>query len=688
MIVVANHLWDWPRGGFVGVDVFFVISGFLITGNLMRDAERNGNVSFRRFYWNRVRRIVPAATVVLLLTYLAAVLIFLPFHSREVGIDGLWAFVFMSNWWFGIQGTDYFHAATDAVSPLQHYWSLSIEEQFYFVWPALVFVISAVVVRKAWGHERRMQLAGIVMGGIVAASLAWAIWETLTSPMWAYFNTFSRVWELGVGAILACTVGALGRIPGAARSVLSWLGLALIAASLFLISEQSAGVPAPWMLLPVAGAALVIAGGVGGEPKYQALLRNPVSGYIGDISYSLYLVHWPVIVLLGSLVDGGWEFSVAVLALSFGLAITSYHFVENPLRRADWPKFLEARREIRKRRWRPQPATKYASLGALSLVLVAMLSITAQPTRHEDLRLQPSLAAINPEPDPSASLVLGPLTAALQTEIVSALKATEWPALDPSMEAVASADPAVASPGVPGCGGTIQQRDCVWGSPTAPTKVVIVGNSVAVYYAQSLRDIALASNGQIQLRALAMPGCNFVTDPIFTADADYLQACPGRKQQLVDYINASHPDVVIMSHNYSEKQVNGTDRVLTPGEWAQSMRQFVDQFIETTKLVLLAPPPGGVLITDCYGHRGSTPADCVGRVGSYWLAMADAERGLAESLGGQWVDSRPWFCSPNGYCPSFAGNTPTRLDLAHMLPAYGVKIVPVINETLVGAGVF
>jgi peptidoglycan/LPS O-acetylase OafA/YrhL len=110
LAVFANHLWGWPHGGFVGVDVFFVISGFLITGNLMRDAEKRGTVSFRHFYWNRVRRIVPAATVVLLFTYVASVLVFLPFRSNQIGLDALFALLFAANWRFAIQGTDYFQA--------------------------------------------------------------------------------------------------------------------------------------------------------------------------------------------------------------------------------------------------------------------------------------------------------------------------------------------------------------------------------------------------------------------------------------------------------------------------------------------------------------------------------------------------------------------------------------------------
>ena len=252
LLVFANHLLGFPSGGFIGVDVFFVISGFLITGNLLRMAESTGNVSFKRFYWNRVRRIVPAATIVLLLTVLASFMIFQSFRAQRIGLDAFFAFIFMSNWWFAARDTNYF-ANDDAVSPIQHYWSLSVEEQFYFIWPALIFVIGVLVVSKSWTHEHRMRLAGRVMVGIIAVSLAWAIYQTHVAAAWAYFDTVSRVWELGVGALLATSTAALANIPVNRKPLLSWGGLALIAAGALLIGQGAAGFPAPWALLPVAG---------------------------------------------------------------------------------------------------------------------------------------------------------------------------------------------------------------------------------------------------------------------------------------------------------------------------------------------------------------------------------------------------------------------------------------------------
>lgn len=686
LTVFAFHLFGWPRGGFIGVDVFFVISGFLITRNLLRMAESRGNVSFTRFYWNRVRRIIPAATAVLVVTYVAALLVFLPFRAHEVGVDAFFAFIFMSNWWFAAQATDYF-AAGDAASPIQHYWSLSIEEQFYFVWPALIFLIGLVVARRAWTHSRRMALAAAVMSCIVVVSLGWALYETATFPTRAYFNTLGRVWELGVGALLATAVGVLARIPVAAKPWLSWTGLGLIGAGLLLITEGSVGFPAPWALLPVTGAALVIAAGVRGEPA-QRFLRNPASVYLGDISYSLYLVHWPVIVILGALMPRGAYFCLAAVALTFALAIASYHFVENPLRYIDRRRARATIHEIRRRRYRPLQSSRHAAGAVLALLSVGLAAYVLLPTAHSTEIPSPTAAPPPGAPSEPAELKLGPLASALQQQITTALSATQWPHLDPSMESGMSETWPIelvrCSLTAPPSG-----EECTWGSPSAPTRITLVGDSVAMHYANSLRELALNSGGQIQVHVEAMGGCPFTTDQVFTSDQSLVDACPARKQHAVDYINANKPTVVIISNMYAGYHRLGVRQAMAPGEWFDSVHQMVEKVRNsTTKIVWLSAPPDDKNIKDCYGKRSSVPADCISRVTNQWLSMAATERRLAESVGGVWVDSRPWFCGKGGLCPSFVGSTPTKHDALHSTRAYEQMIYPVMDESFRDAGVY
>lgn len=684
LTIFATHLWHWPEGGFVTLDVFFVLSGFLITGNLLRSAEKHGTVPFREFYWNRVRRIIPAATVVLVLTYLAATLMFKAFRAREVGIDALFAFIFMANWRFAIKGTDYFNADS-TVSPLQHYWSLSVEEQFYFVWPAVIFVISLFVLRRSWTHQRRMQLAGGAMGLIIAASFIWAVYESAAWPTRAYFDTFTRVWELGVGALLATAVGLLTRIPKVLKPFLSWSGLALIVASIALITDPSMGFPAPWALLPVTGSALVIAAGVGGEPAYQPFLRNPVSTYLGNISYSLYLVHWPVIILLSDLmVYPTKAFHAAAIALTLGLAIASYHFIENPLRRFDLASMRQAKRALARGRIAVRQPTQFASIGSCALLALALVAYIQRPYARPAVVPDVSVAASHEISTGPAAL---PLASALRTELLASLRATEWPQFDPPVEAAVKA--AVAPPEVHSCAGARPDGPdvCTWGSPAAQVRAVVLGDSVALGYLGPLRNMALNSHGYFQVHSEAAYACYYMDQPVENKEQHLVDECAKKKPEAVDYINRTQPDLVIISHSSLPKKIVGTGVTLSPKEWADALQQFIEKFRSNAKrIMIISSPPTGVDTGACYGRESHTPADCISTVSETWRQTAAAEQQLADAVGGVWIDSLPWFCVDARYCPSFVGTTLTKRDILHMSVPYGEKIWPVIQEAMLASG--
>jgi peptidoglycan/LPS O-acetylase OafA/YrhL len=221
------------------------------------------------------------------------------------------------------------------ISPLGHFWSLSVEEQFYLVWPVLLIIVLAAVGRqlRRWSVEK---ILGVVLGVIAAGSFSWAVIETAYDPYWAYFSTFTRAWELSVGALLAVAAKRIARTPVGARPALLYAGLAAIASSLFLIGPTSA-FPGPWAALPVAGAAMVVAAGIGSQSRYAQALTNPVSVYIGKLSYSLYLWHLPVVILLGAVVarDSVWFYVIAIEAIAV-LTLASFYLVENPVRQSTW----------------------------------------------------------------------------------------------------------------------------------------------------------------------------------------------------------------------------------------------------------------------------------------------------------------------------------------------------------------
>ncbi|MFF2107439.1 acyltransferase family protein [Rhodococcus koreensis] len=684
MLVVLDHLFEWPRGGFIGVDVFFVISGFLITGQLLKSLDCDGRVSFSDFYRKRLRRIFPAATLVIVSTIAASYSIFSASRFTSTAVDGAWAFAFVANWRFGMNGTDYFQAG-GPVSPFQHYWSLSVEEQFYVVWPVVILLIGIVAARKSLESKARTIIAASVMGAVIAVSFGFALIQSSSEPTWAYFSTFTRVWELGVGALLAICIGAFDRIPHVARPYLAWAGLLAIALSAFTITESS-GFPAPAAALPVLGVALVIGSGTAGGQRFLRPLSNRVSVYIGDISYSLYLWHWPVIVLLGSLMVKDAYFYVAALGLMFAFAVASYHYFENPIRHSSWL-LPTAQKVSRPKASRPAgkrlilsvpkltDAAQNAGLASLTLLAVGLTAYVVRPAEVSavpDRRPAVSLAAAKPAAE---EVKLGPAGTAFAQQIEAAVAATEWPDLNPSMDEAITGPQ--ASDDVSPCGMAARPdpSECTWGSPSAPKTMMLLGDSVAMSFLGPLKAFAESSDGQWKVRNEAMFGCAFVDIEIRT-DGPAGKACPGHKADAIRAVNEVRPDVVVITNLY----------VKSPDEWIPGMRRLTDQFAANVgKIVFLSATPDDVNVGECYTPT-SKPANCISRVRDSWRERSGAEEILASAINAQFIDTRRWFCTADDYCPSFVGTTPMRKDAAHITPAYGKLIAPVVAETLRSAG--
>jgi peptidoglycan/LPS O-acetylase OafA/YrhL len=330
LTVVLFHLWpDAVRGGFVGVDVFFAISGFLITGLLLREIDRTGRISLIGFWARRARRILPAALLVLLVAA-AGTAAWVPLNNWEQFFAEIRASAaYVQNWHLAATAVDYF-AADDGASPVQHYWSLSVEEQFYVVWPLLLLAALTIARARPAGASRRA--IGVAMGVLTAASFAYGAWRTSADPRAAYFVTPARAWEFGLGGLLALAPAT--RVGPGARAALSWIGLAAIAVA-SLTYTTATPFPGVAALLPVLGALAVMRAGapVHRRSPMPLLGARPVQA-LGDASYSVYLWHWPLIVLapfaLGA--DLAFGAKVAILALTLVAAALSKRFVEDPVR--------------------------------------------------------------------------------------------------------------------------------------------------------------------------------------------------------------------------------------------------------------------------------------------------------------------------------------------------------------------
>lgn len=350
LLVVLYHLWpNRLPGGFVGVDVFFVISGYLITSHIHREVVATGTLSLRRFWARRIRRLLPASFVVLALSLIAA-LIFLPATlwaqtARQIGASAL----YVQNWVLVADSVNYL--AQDNVPTIaQHYWSLSVEEQFYVIWPLLVFGI--VLLARRWGgsdtdgHRRWLFVALAV---VAAASLAYSVSATADDQGVAYFATTTRIWEFAAGALLALA-GIRRRMPALVGIVAGWMGLAAIVLAAFLFDGASM-FPGWIALLPILGTVAVLAAGTSNSTLTAArwLSMKPAT-FIGDISYSVYLWHWPLIVILPFVtgVDLRTLDKVAIFVATIGLSWLSKTIVEDRMRTgallaaAPWRSFLFA----------------------------------------------------------------------------------------------------------------------------------------------------------------------------------------------------------------------------------------------------------------------------------------------------------------------------------------------------------
>ncbi len=346
LIVIGAHAGLSPlTGGFVGVDVFFVISGYLISRLLFLEAARTGTISLRRFYARRARRILPAATVVSLVTMVGALIWLSAQQALEVVYDVLWSTFFLANFRFSQRGIDYF-AQDQSPSPMQHYWSLSVEEQFYVVWPLLLLGCLAWTARRrgankapegsSLGRLPRVPLL-TALTVMTLVSFGYAAILTHTSPITAYFSTAARAWELGVGAILALIAPAIASMMGShLRSLIAATGLSMIAVSCIEFGVETP-FPGSAALLPVLGSALVLLAGAhpdGSRPLVSRMLGWAPMRTIGDWSYSLYLWHWPVLILATEALGRALlpaETALALVAI-FGLSAATFWWIESPFR--------------------------------------------------------------------------------------------------------------------------------------------------------------------------------------------------------------------------------------------------------------------------------------------------------------------------------------------------------------------
>lgn len=642
-------------GGFVGVDVFFVISGFVITGQLLKETERDGTVSLFGFYARRAKRLLPAAALVLVAT---AIMVFLwvPRITWKVtGGDIVASALYVINWRLADRSVDYL-AEDVPPSPVQHFWSLAVEEQFYLLWPLLL--LAAVVVARRLGMRRNTVLvAGLA--AVAIPSLIWSAHMVVAQPERSYFDTTVRLWEFTIGAFVAIAATRLDRMPQWLGAVLAWTGLAMILVSARIYDHEMTW-PGPAALLPTVGAGLFIAGGVAAASYGPVrLIGNRFMLFIGYLTYSLYLWHWPLLIVAREHYGGiSVTTGMIIVTLSIIPAWLTFHLLENPLRNSSLLREPKAALSV--------GANATLVGAAAGLTLVVLFASAASPVAGNARGA--AVLSSNPASDPVAQ-VSGAITP----------NPLEAPEDVPDLYAE-------------GCQVDVNSSEpvsCTYGPDDAHLTVAVVGDSKAAQWVPAFQ--VLAEQNDWRVETFTKSACQFATVET-SLDGEVYQTCRDWTDKVLDRLTgAERPDVVVTAGQRSHGVVGGDDGdlELSGDAMQQAMVDTWSQLEDAgVQVVVLADTPQ--TFSDVYACVADHPDDLTActydRARGVEASGAPTQQAAAEAAGVPFVDLVDYVC-PTAQCPPVIGNVLIYRQGSHLTKTYVETLAPRLDAALAKAGV-
>jgi peptidoglycan/LPS O-acetylase OafA/YrhL len=650
LVVLFFHVWpSLLPGGYVGVDVFFVISGYLITGLLLREQDRTGTIDLVRFYGRRVKRLLPAASVVMLAVALGASL-FPRMRWGAIAEDIMGSALYVENWLLASRAVDYL-AAEEAASPLQHFWSLSLEEQYYVFWPMLLLCVGWFV-RKS--NRALVPVVTATLLAVFGVSLAYSMWITKLEPGFAYFATTTRAWELALGGLLAAWSG-WRTWPALVRAIAAWAGVAMIAAAALRFGTDTA-FPGYAALLPTVGSALVLVSG-STDQRWSAyrVLRTPPMQVVGDLSYSLYLWHWPLIVAYRAMYgegEIGLAPGVALLAASLLLAWASKRWVEDYFRA---PAFAS------QTRWRP------VALGATSmLALVCAGGVLAGLAASGNRTEAPTTAARDLHPGALA------LEGARVPANVAYVPTTEQARND-------LADAYAANCISPSIGRDV--RECRYGDARAKFRVVAVGDSHMVQWLPALQRIA-TRNGW-NLLALTKTGCAFAVLDEAAMTSEGMKSCAEWNRKAASKIVAEHPDLVLVAQSSGALGEIAKDPARGPAEVERRMAlAWRTVAVDGTRLAVIRETPRlGWDAAECLSRPGADIAACTQQRAKAVPPHSAIEAAAATFADARLIDLTDTVCTADA-CAPVIGNVLVWRDKHHLTATYARSLAPLFADQL------
>jgi peptidoglycan/LPS O-acetylase OafA/YrhL len=665
-------------GGFVGVDVFFIISGFLITGLLWREVSSSGTVGLRRFYGARARRLLPASAAVGVVIMIGAAVMSPVLQTRSVFVDGIASALYVSNYRFMFEGVNYLADALP--SPFQHYWSLGVEEQFYLVWPALI-IGTAWLIR----HARRRTGAPaassqrpylLVLALVAAISFALSLVFTRAVPPVAFFSLPTRAWELAVGGLVALTVNQWRRLPALAAAMVGCAGLGMIVLACTRLGPATP-YPGTAALLPVLGAALVIGAGCAAPAQGvgRVLGARPMRA-IGRVSYSWYLWHWPLLLVVpASATAHSLGQRLTSVLVSLGLAFLTLRFIENPLRFAA-PLRRSANRSL------AVGGTATALAAGVGVVLLVWMPVPvgrgpAAPTLTFTAASVPAGSSMDAY-DIAARRAFAQVQAAVAASV--GLKAVPSN-LSPPLASFAREVKAIFLGGCMRNTFEVGQAECATGDTASTTTVALVGDSNAAMWHPAFQEIATQRHWRLE--TLAKAACPMLDLPTrnLAAGREYTE-CDQWRGQITARLQAEHPRLVVLSmmRRYGADKTQTGPTSYNPA-WIDAVNRLVKQLRGTgAQVLVLGPIPDPQSnVPDCLaGHLDDATACATPTSKAANQAGIAAEAAAARAGGGHYSDVTELFCTADR-CPVIVGNTMVYMDEAHLTLEYSRLLAPVMG---------
>lgn len=672
-LVVLYHFWPMHlTGGFVGVDVFFVISGYLITGHLFREAVRDGRVRLGRFWGRRIRRLLPLSFVVLLVTSLAA-LAFLPSPAwQQTFRHVIGSAFYIENWLLAGDAVDY-SAMQESATAVQHFWSLSVEEQFYVLWPLMLMPVVWAVFRTGTGSAERLRRLMITLLSVLAlASLAFSVAFTAYDPAQAYFATPTRVWEFAAGALVALLCQGK-QYTGGLANLIGWAGVGAIVAVAVIYSDATA-FPGYTALLPVLGtAAVLLCGGFRpGVGVYWWLARRPAT-FGGDISYAVYLWHWPVVVISPFVAAAAETWQVKILLIG-GIVVVSWLSklaVEDPCRRS---RFIA-----------PLPRTYLTAATGMALVAVVAL---VSPGIVTTLKYGESVSAS------SNCYGYRSLEAAGECDPIEGEAAP-----NPSVEVIAAQRENRTYEDCQAGMGQEEVTECRFGvdPEAAETTWALVGDSHATAWLPALD--AIAAERQVSLRVYTRGGCtpNVAERVTETTgrDLEVVRTCDESNREVTERLaDSDEIDAVLVAASQIDRDyvnaegqdfANPTVEGMTAmwSEWTASGKDVV-VFGEVPRL-----EQGETDVPTCVAEHADDVAAC-GLSEEKAFPWNDNLRQAAEGFEDgrfHFLETKDLFCR-EGMCHAVIGGVVTYYDGSHVSETYARELAPELAERFESFGLF